>query len=513
MPSHLKALPIILLLAGLVFIFTKASVIASVTNAHDFNRRRNLYALITLTAFLAHNYWVYVTVVSAMLLLATRRESNKVALYFLLLFALPEIPNDVTGLGLVRYSFTIDYLRLLALIILLPAYFSLRKQADVIPFGRLLPDKLFLGYYVLVFVLMASVTSFTNLLRQGLFYPFLDVFLPYDAASRSLKKVDGFREAMAGFVLAALVLSAIGAFEASRHWLLYSSLDDALGAPWSYGRYLERDGGLRALATAGQPIPLGFVIAVAVGLYLFVMQSCEFKITNPCFALLAGGLIATMSRGPWVGAAVMILVFILSGAAAGKRLAKLGVAAIVVLGIVLVLPGGEKVLGYLPFVGDVENDNVVFRQRLLANSIGVILNNPFFGSFESTYSEEMQELRSASGLIDIVNTYIAVALGSGLVGLSLFVGFFGSTVVGVFRAMRRSSDKGSEQYVLGQALLATLVGILVIIFTVSSITVIPVTYWSVAGLAVGYAQLQISARILEPARPGKQPDAAMRRRA
>lgn len=38
-------------------------------------------------------------------------------------------------------------------------------------------------------------------------------------------------------------------------------------------------------------------------------------------------------------------------------------------------------------------------------------------------------------------------------------------------------------------LLATLIGILVIIFTVSSITFIPVVYWSVAGLGVAYIQM------------------------
>lgn len=38
-------------------------------------------------------------------------------------------------------------------------------------------------------------------------------------------------------------------------------------------------------------------------------------------------------------------------------------------------------------------------------------------------------------------------------------------------------------------LLATLTGILVIIFTVSSITFIPVVYWSIAGLGVAYIQM------------------------
>jgi hypothetical protein len=37
--------------------------------------------------------------------------------------------------------------------------------------------------------------------------------------------------------------------------------------------------------------------------------------------------------------------------------------------------------------------------------------------------------------------------------------------------------------------LATLLAILVIIFTVSNITIIPIVYWSVAGLGVAYAEM------------------------
>jgi hypothetical protein len=57
-------------------------------------------------------------------------------------------------------------------------------------------------------------------------------------------------------------------------------------------------------------------------------------------------------------------------------------------------------------------------------------------------------------------------------------------------------------------LLATLIGILVIIFTVSSITFIPVVYWSVAGLGVAYIQMVRrlhNSQAVELAEPGLQP--------
>ncbi|MGE8385220.1 MAG: O-antigen ligase domain-containing protein, partial [Pseudomonas putida] len=68
--------------------------------------------------------------------------------------------------------------------------------------------------------------------------------------------------------------------------------------------------------------------------------------------------------------------------------------------------------------------------------------------------------------------------------------------------------KDDERRQLGRVLLATLIGILVIIFTVSSITFIPVVYWSIAGLGVAYIQMVRrlnSSPVMELAEPDLQP--------
>jgi O-antigen ligase len=101
----------------------------------------------------------------------------------------------------------------------------------------------------------------------------------------------------------------------------------------------------------------------------------------------------------------------------------------------------------------------------------------------------MEALRQGQGIIDIVNSYIGIALEMGLVVLGLFVAFFGLTLFGIYRAMRSIPDKDSEEYLLGRVLLATLLTIMIMIFTVSSISIIPIVYWAVAGLGVAYAQM------------------------
>lgn len=66
----------------------------------------------------------------------------------------------------------------------------------------------------------------------------------------------------------------------------------------------------------------------------------------------------------------------------------------------------------------------------------MIQRNPLFGSFDFRNTPEMQSMIQGEGIIDIVNTYINLALRVGLVGLTLFVGFFVSILFGLRKALR-----------------------------------------------------------------------------
>jgi O-antigen ligase len=318
------------------------------------------------------------------------------------------------------------------------------------------------------------------------------VFLPYFVVSRSLKNLQKFRDVLLSLVLAIMVLALIAVFETSRHWLLYRSLQGSLElvSISISGGYLMREGMVRAIATAGQAIPLGYLMAVGIGLYLYLQRSIQQNFTRRLgMILLAAGLIAPLSRGPWVGAAVLIIVFIATGRNPIPRLIGLMMSSLLLISFVSILPGGEKAINLLPYIGSTEKENIGYREKLLTNSMIVIQRNPWFGSVDYMETPEMKEMRQGQGIIDIVNTYLVVALEKGLVGLGLFVGFFVLTLLGVFHAMGSIADKNSEEHLLGRVLLSTLVSIMIMIFTVLSITVIPIVYWSVAGMGVGYAQM------------------------
>lgn len=488
MPVHLKALGFILAMALVVFAFAKVPACATACAAKDFERRRNLWFAITISTFLAHSFWIYLFVTAVLILVVQRREQNKLAMYFFILFALPPITERLYALGL--DLFQIDYVRLLALTLLLPAYLSLRNHPETEPFGRSVPDKVLACYLVLELILAFEHRTFTNLLRHAVFYKFIDVFLPYYVASRSLRNLEAFRDALMSFAVAALVLSAILTFEFARYWLLYQSLESTLGVAVAGTDYLMRGGNLRAIGTIGHSIVAGFVVAVAIGFYLYLRRVVRnFAIWGLGILLLIGGLIGSVARGPWVGAAAIILVFIATGPAGLLGLARLGLAGLIAVPLLYATPAGQKVIDYLPFVGTIDAANVTFRQVLAQVSYEVFWENPLLGRFDYLTTPAMEALRGNDGIIDLVNTYIVIALGSGFIGLALFVGFFLAVLYGVYNGMCKVADKSDEQHVLGRALMATLLGILIVIATVSPIFHAPTIYWISAGLGVAYARM------------------------
>src|SRR5947209_7924373 len=103
--------------------------------------------------------------------------------------------------------------------------------------------------------------------------------------------------------------------------------------------------------------------------------------------------------------------------------------------------------------------------------------NPILGSPYYLSSPGMEQMRQGEGIIDMVNSYLGVALPTGIVGLFLFLGVFGSSLI---RLVGQCFNRDGEDHAgrtVARALLGTLVGVLVTIATASSIGAVPVVYW------------------------------------
>ncbi len=475
---------VLLPVAAIMFAMAKPLALTAMDGI-DFSRRRNLWFALTLIAFLSNNFWVYSVLAALLIYGVTNKDTNPIATYFFIMLAVPAIDKAIPGFGGINYFFNLSYLRLLSIMLLLPAALRLFADSKSLPVGKCLTDKLLIAYVSFNLILVFIDGTVTNFMRSSA-VQFIDVLLVYYVASRSLRTLEQFRDAFMSFAVAAIVMAPVGVFETVRHWMLYGPLPDTLGVNWGF-RGVERENSLRATASCGQPIAFGYVLAIAIGFWLFLQPLAKNTFTRYGSLLaLAAGLVASLSRGPWVGAGVIGLFFLLFGPKPVTNLTKVGIAGAFVLAIAIASPGGEKIINMLPFVGTGEAGTVTYRQRLLEVFVPIILNNPFSGASNYLNSAAAESLRQGEGIIDLVNTFLAVGLKSGLVGLGLFVGVFLAAMLDIWRRMRLNGDRTTEDYRLGLTLLSVIIGVLVIIFTVSSITVIPYIYWLLCGLGVAY---------------------------
>ena len=483
MSSHLKAFVVVLVLSSIAILLSK-HVFQRTASQKEFSNRRNLWFALTSIAFLSYNIWVCFFLSAIVLLIAQARDSNRVAIYFFSMFAIPAIAVDIPGFGIINYLFSLDHLRLLSIVVLLPAFVALSLDTKTSKFGSLLPDKLLIAFIAMNIFITIGIYSFTGTLRRTTLY-FIDIVLPYYVASRSLRTTRDFQGALSAFIIPALILSLIGVFEAAKGWQLYRSLVETFGVGWDLMTSLRRGELLRGVASTGQAIVHGYVVSIGIGFYLYAQHHVKSRSLHLITAsILALGLASSLSRGPWIGCLATLLVFAFLSRNPWQTISRYFLVGLGVFAAILVSPYGSSLIDYLPFVGTVEEGNITYRQYLLEVSASIFLQNPLFGSVYALYDPSLEELRQGQGIIDIVNTYIPIALSTGLFGLGLFLSTFAWVFLGIFRHLARASNEDDHR--LGRAIFATLAGILVTVFTVSSISVIPYVYWATLGVGVAY---------------------------
>jgi len=486
MPENFRALIAVLVLSLPTWRWLRPRLTAVAIDPSDYRVRAGLWVAVTLALFLSHNFWLFVLVLALGVLWASAKDSHPLGLYCFLLFAAPAFHRTIPGVGSIAFILSVDYLRVLSAFLLLPLALRLARSHHTPGIFRLPSDKFVVAYLVLNVVLQAPVTSVTDSLRAIVGY-LLDVVLPYFVFSRGLDSIEKFRDALGSFVAAAVVLSVIGVFETGKGWLLYSMLGDVLNATWGFGSYMMREGALRASASVGHSIVFGYVLVAALGM-LFALRSSFPTRRSWLIALcvIGAGIVASGSRGPWVGAAVVLAVVALMSPDVTARLGKLAVLSVVLVPVIMLTPIGGRIISVLPFIGSADGGSVTYRQQLFTVSWRVIMMNPLLGSPHYMLNPELEQMRQGEGIIDIVNSYIGIALYSGFLGLALFAGAFLPTLARLFGHLRLIRSSDSEAFALGLGLAAALTGVLVMIATLSSVDVVPVVYWSLAGACAAY---------------------------
>lgn len=493
-----KAFISVIGMAMMVFIVCRP-LFLRLMSASDFAIRRNLWLAVTVAAFAIPNYWLYLLIVAILVIYAAKCDSSPGALYMMLLLALPPVGKELPTFGIANQLLFLDHLRFLSLVLLLPlALGFFQRKTDSFSSGSrlkssspiLLADILILLLVLLQVVLVMPYISITATGKR-IIAMVVDILLPYYALSRSCHTRESFRDLMAAFVMSAVLLVPMAMFETFKGWLLYFGFADHWDAV-SYMHYLVRGDYLRAQVNAGHSIVLGFSFAIALGFW-FSLQTRVYSANWRWIILLTliAGLLVTFARGPWVGAVAVWIIFLRLGPDAPRRTAK-ALGFLVIGGIALAIsPWGSVVVDNIPFIGSVGSETVEYRQRLAETSWLLVTQNPLFGSLN--FLNYMEDLRQGEGIIDLVNTYATIALSYGLVGLGIFIAFFGMILVKCIKSLRMISSIDNDFALTGTTLVATLVGALVMFFTVAMYLSIGPLSWALAGMGVTYIRLVQSA--------------------
>lgn len=481
MIENAKALTFVLALAICVFWITRP-VMLHYTSKSDLTRRHCAWLLLTSAAFLSPSFWLYVLIAVPVYFWAGRKDSNPVAFYLLLLQVIPQIPIYIPVVG-IKNLFELDNYRLLALCVLLPAAFRTPKGFVSLRRYRL-PGLLILAYGALTIWNRSPYTSFTDSLR-GIFLFLIDTYLLYKVVRRWSASRQQIIEALASLFLGCAIMAAIGTFESAKHWLLYELIQQQwVGTTNIF--YLSRAGMLRPSASSGNVLVLGFLLAIGVGIWLNIGKNSLSAVRRTLvWLLLIVGLIVTYSRGPWIGAVVIAAIWLLSGNARPiLRPRTIAVGALIAICLIL-SPLGARVIHALPFMGGTEGaDTFTYRQRLLDRSLDLIKEHPLFGNQLVLFS--MEDLRQGMGMIDIVNSYIAVALFNGLIGLVLFLGPILTVLLRLYREARKLQIAEPETAALGSTLVSCIVGTLVMLATCSFIFGYTKIYYVLIAMSAGY---------------------------
>jgi len=492
MLGSIKALIVVLAIAAIIFHLAKPIALRFMTG-DDFSRRRLVWFVLTAVSFVSPNIWLFALIAVPMLVWAGRNDSNPIALYLLLLHVIPPVAVNIPVLGN-NGLFALDNYRLLAFCVLLPAAIRYRKNQKngmAGAFGTM--DILLLAFGILQIALFTPPDlpyhfvipdSPSNALRRAVLF-LLDTYLLYFAVSRICQSREKMVDAVASFCLACAVIAALSVFERTKSWLLFVDIASRWGTDPNATYYLFRGGSVRAQVSAGHSIALGHLLAVAFGFWLYLKSLVRVGLHRIGVTLLLwGGLFGSFSRGGWLGAAAVYFTFVLFGPRPVSRLVKGASLALALAGLIAMSPIGNQLLDMLPKNGMPAD---MYRHRLAERGWELVLAHPFFG--DQFPWPEMEDLRQGEGIIDIVNTYLGVALAYGLIGLFCFLSFILLGMTRVYLRARELTHSDPDLALLGASLIACIAGNLIMIDSDSFNMGPEKMFYLLAGLATAYARL------------------------
>ncbi len=400
---------------------------------------------------------------------------GRLATFWLLLLVFPSVTLSTEGVGGINRLIELNHTRVISLIVLLPAALSLMGDRKL----KIRSEMRWMDLFVMAYPIMKMVGSFqsssvSNLLRTAVEL-LLDVLLPYYVTTRGLRTAADLKFVSVRAALGFVFLAIVGLLESVLRKNVYSELQFIYGVQWQLTHVLMRGSFIRVQSTFPVPIVMAFAMTFGLAFWTWLCPAARVgsRAKFAVFATIFLALLATWSRGPLLGALVMLLCLGgLRWVAPYKFMALL--LACVAGGIALKVAGADQyVYSALQVVfgsSEADTSSIDYRKRLLDTAIALIQQSPFWGV--PNYAAYMQDMKQGEGIIDLVNTYVAITLDNGLVGLFLFLLPHFVIIFSLFRRLRATA--ATHRRAIGSfpiVMIATTVSALVTIFTTSTFSV------------------------------------------
>ncbi|KAA9388584.1 O-antigen ligase [Neorhizobium galegae] len=473
MPEFLRSLAYVLIVTVPV-LYVGGKIAVPIIGLAEFRLWRNCWLLATVVTFLSRGFFDFAVAMAFVSFYVHRYSKQPAFFYIVLMFVAPCVPIPSGIPGIFNKILDLDPPRWLAVTILLPVALRLWRDQGTRELRGL--DVIVIAFLAYTSLLSVRLGDFNAILRV-LAVNFLDICLPYFVFSRAIRTSLDMNKALLAFVVGVLPLSAIGVLEISKSWRVYYVVVQEWDV-FLVTAYLFRDGLLRASTTSIEAIAFGFACMTGAGCLLALRSPVSLgNWRYVALGILVLGLLSSVSRGPWLGFAFCILFLTITSPKKSFRLALAGLPGVAAL-LFLHPPFLDRFINLLPFVGSADKSSETYRSSLFENSLVVIQRYPLFGSDSFLKEPEMQTMIQGQGIIDIVNTYLQIALYYGLIGLFIFVLYF-SVISAKLSIKSFGEDLGSLNY---KAVLGLLVAMLLVIVTTSSVSVIPYIYWTFSAM-------------------------------
>ena len=438
-------------------------------------------------------------------------------LYFAFLYVVPADFGWAIPFPGINFLISISQTRLLAFALLPAAIAALRGNA--IKLNR--TDAVFLAYAVLVTLMTVRTGgSVTNVLRMMLYSVFA-FLVPYLALSRSIRQPKDAQLMLCGLIWIGTFLTVVGVGASVQRWDYYTSLASATGHGTSSA---FREGTFRISGPIGS-MEYGFWMGATVALILLMRRYLVSpKIVTWGWAGVACLMIlSSQSRGGLLGSLLLAIIFpyfLMRSSGLRASYVGAGLVGAVALYLSLKATGFDAVDEYGTFD---------YRQNLLDAAWIHVKQYPILGNPRYMESPIFAHLYQGQGIIDFVNGYVQVVLGSGLVGLGLFV----LALLFAWRDVVKGTDIVRDVHaapdgvlVLGRFLGMALPAFAVLAATTSFVSYMQPSIIALAAFARGYRALAESLRdspvaeaapepvavtpaaVGEPARPAPRPEDA-----